>query len=98
MKKLGFGLMRLPLINGEFDRIDKEMLCRMVDLYLSRGFQNTSLSTMRICRNLKQRHGQHRQCCTGIWQDSLEKQVPVSAAGNVKKCVPSIMTLIQPQC
>lgn len=24
MKKLGFGLMRLPLINGEFDRIDKE--------------------------------------------------------------------------
>ena len=27
MKKLGFGLMRLPLINGEFDRIDKEMLC-----------------------------------------------------------------------
>ena len=39
MKKLGFGLMRLPLINGEFDRIDKEMLCSMVDLYLSRGFQ-----------------------------------------------------------
>ena len=39
MKKLGFGLMRLPLINGEFDRIDKEMLCSMVDLYLDRGFQ-----------------------------------------------------------
>lgn len=39
MKKLGFGLMRLPLINGEFDHIDKEMLCSMVDLYLSRGFQ-----------------------------------------------------------
>lgn len=39
MKKLGFGLMRLPLINGEFNRIDKEMLCSMVDLYLSKGFQ-----------------------------------------------------------
>lgn len=24
MKKLGFGLMRLPLINGEFDCIDKK--------------------------------------------------------------------------
>lgn len=31
--------MRLPLINGEFDRIDKETLCSMVDLYLSKGFQ-----------------------------------------------------------
>lgn len=39
MKKLGFGLMRLPLINGEFDRIDKEALCSMVDLYLSMGFR-----------------------------------------------------------
>lgn len=39
MKKLGFGLMRLPMINGEFDRIDKEKLCSMVDLYLSRGFR-----------------------------------------------------------
>ena len=39
MKKLGFGLMRLPLINGEFDRIDKEMLCSMVDFYLGKGFQ-----------------------------------------------------------
>lgn len=39
MKKLGFGLMRLPLINGEFERIDKETLCGMVDLYLSKGFQ-----------------------------------------------------------
>lgn len=39
MKKLGFGLMRLPLINGEFDRIDKKTLCSMVDLYLSRGFR-----------------------------------------------------------
>ena len=31
--------MRLPLINGEFNRIDREMLCSMVDLYLSKGFQ-----------------------------------------------------------
>lgn len=39
MKKLGFGLMRLPLINDEFECVDKETLCRMVDLYLSKGFQ-----------------------------------------------------------
>lgn len=39
MKKLGFGFMRLPLVNGQFDHIDKETLYRMVSLYLSKGFQ-----------------------------------------------------------
>ena len=36
MKKLGFGLMRLPLINDEFSRVDKKMLCDMVDYYLDK--------------------------------------------------------------
>jgi len=38
-KKLGFGLMRLPIID-ERDRstVDVDQLCDMVDLYLSRGF------------------------------------------------------------
>lgn len=44
MKKLGFGLMRLPLINGEFARIDKEMLCSMIDLYLSKSVLNAKWS------------------------------------------------------
>ena len=34
MPKLGFGLMRLPEINGE---IDMDEVCRMADLYLSAG-------------------------------------------------------------
>lgn len=38
-EKLGFGLMRLPLINDEFSRVDKKMLCDMVDYYLDKGFQ-----------------------------------------------------------
>ena len=39
MKNLGFGLMRLPLINNELSHVDKKMLCDMVDLYLDKGFQ-----------------------------------------------------------
>lgn len=39
MKNLGFGLMRLPLINNEFSHVDKKMLCDMVDYYLDKGFQ-----------------------------------------------------------
>lgn len=39
MKKLGFGTMRLPILNSE-DRgsVDMEQLCRMVDIFLERGF------------------------------------------------------------
>lgn len=39
MKKLGFGLMRLPLINDDFSHVDKKMLCDMIDAYLDKGFQ-----------------------------------------------------------
>ena len=38
MKKLGFGLMRLPVIDGKPDNIDLNTLSQMVDLYLERGF------------------------------------------------------------
>lgn len=38
MKKLGFGLMRLPVIEGKPDNIDLNTLSQMVDLYLERGF------------------------------------------------------------
>ena len=39
MKKLGFGLMRLPLSNYE-DKgsIDMEQTCKMIDAYIERGF------------------------------------------------------------
>ncbi len=39
MKKLGFGLMRLPLVGGDFSIVDKELLCDMIDAYLDRGFR-----------------------------------------------------------
>lgn len=39
MKKLGFGFMRLPLVNGDFEYVDKETLCQMVDHFLEKGFQ-----------------------------------------------------------
>ena len=39
MKKLGFGLMRLPLLNEEDKKsIDKEKAAEMADLFLERGF------------------------------------------------------------
>ncbi len=39
MKKLGFGLMRLPLMNPDDPKsIDKPQVCRMADLFLERGF------------------------------------------------------------
>lgn len=38
-KKLGFGLMRLPLLDGnDPTSIDKEQVCKMVDTFLERGF------------------------------------------------------------
>ena len=39
MKKLGFGLMRLPLVNDDFSQPDKQQLCDMIDLFLEKGFQ-----------------------------------------------------------
>ncbi|MEG1823835.1 MAG: aldo/keto reductase [Cloacibacillus sp.] len=39
MKKLGFGLMRLPLTDpNDAESIDIEQLCRMADTFLERGF------------------------------------------------------------
>ncbi|MDO4561007.1 MAG: aldo/keto reductase [bacterium] len=39
MKKLGFGFMRLPLTDGDdVKSVDKEMLKKMVDAFLERGF------------------------------------------------------------
>ncbi len=38
IKKLGFGLMRLPVIGGDMENIDLEQVCQMVDLFLERGF------------------------------------------------------------
>lgn len=39
MKQLGFGLMRLPLLNPEDQTsFDKEQICRMVDTFLQKGF------------------------------------------------------------
>ena len=38
IKKLGFGLMRLPVIGGDMENIDLAQVCQMVDLFLERGF------------------------------------------------------------
>ena len=39
MKKLGFGLMRLPLTDpGDAANVDMEQLKQMVDLFMARGF------------------------------------------------------------
>ncbi len=39
MPKLGFGLMRLPLINKETDEIDVEQTKKMVDMFLDAGLK-----------------------------------------------------------
>ena len=37
-KKLGFGMMRLPRVEGEQDVIDLEQTKKMVDLFMEAGF------------------------------------------------------------
>ena len=38
-KKLGFGLMRLPVLNGKGEDIDIDQVCRMADHFLEQGFK-----------------------------------------------------------
>ncbi len=38
-KKLGFGCMRLPVINGKTEDIDDAAFCRMADAYIEQGFK-----------------------------------------------------------
>ena len=38
MKKLGFGLMRLPTINDEWHNIDMEKSREMIDAFMKEGF------------------------------------------------------------
>lgn len=37
-KKLGFGCMRLPVVNGDTEKVDEEQFCKMVDSFLEQGF------------------------------------------------------------
>ena len=37
-KKLGFGLMRLPIVNGNSECIDLEQVNRMTDHFLAQGY------------------------------------------------------------
>lgn len=37
-KKLGFGCMRLPVVDGDMERIDEEQFCKMVDTFMEQGF------------------------------------------------------------
>lgn len=38
MKKLGFGMMRMPSVDGDPANVDIEQVCRMVDLFIEKGF------------------------------------------------------------
>lgn len=38
MKKLGFGCMRLPVVNGDVEQIDDAQFCKMVDHFMECGF------------------------------------------------------------
>lgn len=37
-KKLGFGCMRLPVVDGDMERIDDTVFCKMVDSFMEQGF------------------------------------------------------------
>jgi predicted aldo/keto reductase-like oxidoreductase len=38
VKKLGFGLMRLPLTDGDYKNVNQELAAKMVDYFLEQGF------------------------------------------------------------
>ena len=37
-KKLGFGCMRLPVVNGDMEQIDDATFCKMIDTFMEQGF------------------------------------------------------------
>lgn len=37
-KKLGFGCMRLPVVNDDMEQIDDELFCKMIDTFMEQGF------------------------------------------------------------
>ena len=37
-KKLGFGCMRLPVVDGDMERIDDALFCKMIDSFMEQGF------------------------------------------------------------
>lgn len=37
-KKLGFGCMRLPVVNGDMEQIDDALFCKMIDTFMEQGF------------------------------------------------------------
>lgn len=38
-KKLGFGCMRLPVLDGNVEKIDDAQFCKMIDAFIQQGFQ-----------------------------------------------------------
>ena len=54
MKKLGFGLMRLPVLNGNQDEIDLEQVKEMADMFLENGF--TYFDTSFVYHNGQSEH------------------------------------------
>ncbi len=67
-KKLGFGLMRLPVMEGDTARIDIPMVCNMVDAFLERGF--TYFDTAWFY------HGGQSECCV---KEALSSRHPRSS-------------------
>lgn len=39
LKKLGFGCMRLPMLDVENNKVDMEQFCKMVDTFMAKGFK-----------------------------------------------------------
>ena len=71
MKKLGFGLMRLPLTDeGNPQSINQELLQKMVDYYLKQGFTyfdtayryHQGLSEVATRKALVERHPRRHIC------------------------------------
>ena len=54
MKKLGFGLMRLPVLNGAPEEIDIEQVKEMADTFLENGF--TYFDTSFVYHNGQSEH------------------------------------------